>query len=334
MRAEKYGFDVITAEELVAKEFQPLEFLVDGLLPLGGCAMLAAPPKRRKSFLVQDLCLSIATGRPFIGRKTRQGRTLYLALEDGLRRLQTRQNAILGESTASHDCMYAVAAPKLDAGLSDAIRAWKSQTDGVLVAVDVFQRIRPEGTKTNDYQLDYGAVSPLNDLANELGITIMLVHHTRKMENPDDVFQDISGSNGIYGALTTVWMLRGGEQRDDVNATLFFQGKDIESDSVKLRFNRATLRFETALDVVAALRESGNALVRVAKRLLESSGKEWNGTATAFANYADTQPEFIGSGRVPSSYGREVNGDKFRHDALDVGFDVICYKGGFRFVWR
>ena len=334
MRADKYGFDFLTAEELAVKEFPPLEFLVDGLLPLGGCAMLAAPPKRRKSFLVQDLCLSVATGRPFIGRKTRQGCTLYLALEDGLRRLQTRQSAILGENTASHDCMYAVAAPKLGAGLSDAIRAWKSQTDGVLVAVDVFQRIRPEGSKTNDYQLDYGAVAPLNDLANELGITIMLIHHTRKMENPDDVFQDISGSNGIYGALTTVWMLRGGEQRDEVDATLFFQGKDVESDSMKLRFNRGTLRFEPVLDMQRVARESGNALVRVAKRLLEASGKEWCGTATDFGDFAKSQPEFRGKDRSASGFGRELNGEKFRRDALKEGFDVVTEKGCIRFLWR
>lgn len=335
MRAEKYGFEFLTAEELARQEFPPLEYLVEGLLPLGGAAMLAAPPKRRKSFLVQDLVLSVATGRPFLGRKTRQGRTLYLALEDGLRRLQARQNAILGRETiASHDCMYAVAAPKLNAGLLDAIRTWKQQTDGVLVAIDVFQRIRPDGSKTNDYQLDYGAVAPLNDLANELGITILLIHHTRKMENADDIFSDISGSNGIYGALTTVWMMRGGDQADDVDAILFYQGKDIESDSLKMRFNRGTLRFDPVVDAKKAVLESGNALVRVAKRLVEENDGEWTGTATEFGNYAVTQPEFLGKQRVPSSYGRELSGEKFRHDLLAMGIDVVTHRRKYRLFWR
>lgn len=30
----------------------------------------------------------------------------------------------------------------------------------------------------------------------------------------------------------------------------------------------------------------------------------------------------------------KVNGERFRKDALLAGFDVVTFKGGFRFVWR
>ena len=70
-----------TAEEILSTVFKPKEFIIDGLLTQG-LYVLAGAQKVRKSWLAMDICLSIATGVPVLGRETIQGTALYLCLED------------------------------------------------------------------------------------------------------------------------------------------------------------------------------------------------------------------------------------------------------------
>jgi RecA-family ATPase len=70
--------------------FQPLKFILPGLVP-EGATLLVARPKFGKSWLVLDIAIAIAAGRFTLGQlKPVQGDVLYLALEDGPRRLQRR----------------------------------------------------------------------------------------------------------------------------------------------------------------------------------------------------------------------------------------------------
>lgn len=55
--------------------------LVEGLLREGHKMLIAAPSKAGKSFLLQELAVCIAEGRPWLGRKVRQGKVLYVNLE-------------------------------------------------------------------------------------------------------------------------------------------------------------------------------------------------------------------------------------------------------------
>ncbi len=324
------GLDIY---DLYYMELPPLEWVVNDLLPKGGAAILASPPKRRKSFLVFDLCVSVALGRPFLGHDTTKGKTLYLALEDGDTRLKRRLTHILCQDSVLRErCKTLIVAPRLDEGLLESIRASKAEEPELsLVVIDVFQRIRQPGQKTNDYQLDYGTIAPINDLATELGITILLVHHTRKNVNEDEIFDSISGSNGLLGAVTTAWLLDGKENEPE--ATLHITGKDVEPEQVKLRFDRTSLRFEPAVDVNQLKRESPNALVRVASRLLERHGGQWQGTAAGFQDFALSQPEYRGTERTPTSFGRELAGDTFRQAALVERIGIARTKGKIRLFW-
>ena len=66
-----------TAEEILSTVFKPKEFIIDGLLTQG-LYVLAGAQKVGKSWLAMDICLSIATGVPVLGRETIQGTALYL----------------------------------------------------------------------------------------------------------------------------------------------------------------------------------------------------------------------------------------------------------------
>lgn len=86
--------NVISAPELQRAKLPPLEFLIEGILP-SGTSLLTAASKIGKSWMVLDLGLCQASGRPFMGHKTNQCGVLYLALEDSLHRLQNRMDKIL-----------------------------------------------------------------------------------------------------------------------------------------------------------------------------------------------------------------------------------------------
>lgn len=55
--------------------------LIEGLLREGHKMLIAAPSKAGKSFLLQELAVCIAEGKPWLGRAVEQGKVLYINLE-------------------------------------------------------------------------------------------------------------------------------------------------------------------------------------------------------------------------------------------------------------
>lgn len=55
--------------------------LIGGLLRMGHKMLIAAPSKAGKSFLLQELAVCIAEGRPWLGHPVMQGKVLYVNLE-------------------------------------------------------------------------------------------------------------------------------------------------------------------------------------------------------------------------------------------------------------
>jgi RecA-family ATPase len=103
-----------------------------------------------------------------------------------------------------------------EGGLED-IRAWHTHTKNhggkpILVVIDVLAKVRkPTGNKQL-YEVDYEALTGLTHLAAELGLAIVVVHHTRKMAS-DDLMETVSGSFGISGAADTILVMANKAQR-------------------------------------------------------------------------------------------------------------------------
>ena len=56
----------------------------------------------------------------------------------------------------------------------------------------------------NLYSGDYAAAGELKRVADDFGVAIVLVHHTRKA-TADDPLDTVSGTNGLAGAADTTW---------------------------------------------------------------------------------------------------------------------------------
>ena len=181
---DKNKLAVIDGETLMDMRLVPTKFCVDTLLPQGIC-ILGGAPKIGKSWLVLDLCVRIAKGEPIWNLQTHRGTVLYLCLEDTLRRVQERLNCITDE--VPNEVYFATAAHTLAEGLCDDVRSFvKEHPNTVFVAVDTFQVIRSYTADTS-YANDYDELRKLKALADELNITLLLVHHLRKQGDSEAV---------------------------------------------------------------------------------------------------------------------------------------------------
>ncbi|MFN9355665.1 MAG: ATP-binding protein [Alphaproteobacteria bacterium] len=74
------NFEVSLASTFASRP--PPEWLVEGLIPAKAITLLMGQSQAKKSFIAIDLAACIASGREFLGRKTKPGAVLYLAIED------------------------------------------------------------------------------------------------------------------------------------------------------------------------------------------------------------------------------------------------------------
>ncbi len=213
---------------------EPIKYCVDTLIPQG-VTILGGAPKIGKSWWVLDLCVRIAKGEPVWNMPTTKGTTLYLCLEDTLRRVQDRLNRITDDVPAN--AFFATAAHKLAGGLCEEIRTFvKEHPDTVFIAIDTFQIVRNNGADIS-YGNDYDEIRILKQLADSLGVAILLVHHLRK-QGDNDPLNKLSGTTGIVGAGDTVFVLDK-SKRGEGQATLICTGRDVEYRQLELRFSES-----------------------------------------------------------------------------------------------
>ncbi len=227
----KHKLAVIDGETLMDTRLEPIKYCVDTLIPQG-LTILGGAPKIGKSWWVLDLCVRIAKGEAVWGMPTTKGTVLYLCLEDTLRRVQDRLNRITDDVPAN--AFFATAAHKLADGLCNEIRTFvKEHTDTVFIAIDTFQIVRNNGADIS-YGNDYDEIRVLKQLADSLGVAILLVHHLRKQGDTDPL-NKLSGTTGIIGAVDTVFVLDK-SKRGEGQATLVCTGRDVEYRQLELKF--------------------------------------------------------------------------------------------------
>ena len=277
--------DTITAADLQKKDIPPIKFIVERLLPVG-LNILASPPKYGKSWMVLALCIAVAIRGGFVGYTSYNFECFYLYLEYSQRRLKSRMNKLLAGRQAPAGFHFATASHDMDNGLFDELEDFlKKHPDTGLIVIDTLQRVRGATYgKEGAYAADYREVGAIKAFADKHNVSVLLVHHLRKMKDDGDPFNMISGTNGIMGAADTTMVLTK-EKRGDENATFSVIGRDIESSDTILRFNKDTCYWENLGDAdwfaeQQARREyQESPIVKTIKKLLEQSLEGWTGTA-------------------------------------------------------
>lgn len=261
---------LIDVQELCDRRFVPLKYVVPGLFP-EGATLLASRPKMGKSWLLLQITTAVAGGTVTLTASDQPptvGDVLYLALEDNPRRLQRRLTKYFGAFSETWPRRLTVVTEwkRLDQGGLEGLREWcRSVPNPVLIAIDTLKRVRPpKRNGHNEYDADYEACQGLQNLAGELGLSIIIAHHDRKMD-ADDVFDTVSGTLGLTGGVDAVAILK----RTSHGVTLHIQGRDIEDEIKKaVRFDRETCRWVILGEAVEVQRSTERSRVL---RTLESA---------------------------------------------------------------
>ena len=307
--AKPAGVQAWSARELSEMVLPPIRHVVEGLLPMG-MGVLVAKPKLGKSWMVLDLCLAVAQGEPFLGFPTRQHGTLYLALEDGKSRMQTRLRRLLEGRPAPANMHVMFQAQRLGEGLLETLGEYLDANPDIhLVCIDTLSKIKPKAKPfENAYDADYDYMGRLKAFADSRGICVLLVHHTRKSKNPEDSFDNINGSTGILGAADFTIVLDKQSRMDD-EAGFLLTGRDIE--------------------------QCERVIVKTLRVLLQQGDGTWSGNAQALMQMGEryTNEALASSTRALAGRIKELQPMLWERDAIKC-WDKQNGTGGKRYCFK
>ena len=302
----------ISMNELYQNVYQSRPPIIDGLL-YPGTYLFAGAPKVGKSFLMAQLAYHVSMGLPLWGYPVHKGTVLYLALEDDHRRLQGRLYRMFGMD-GTNDLLFAIYAKQLGLGLEEQLKKFVRQhPDTKLIIIDTLQKVREVGGDKYSYANDYEVVGKLKRLADDCGICLLLVHHTRKQQ-ADDKFDMISGTNGLLGAADGAFLLQK-EKRTDGSAILDVAGRDQQEQRLYLTKNRERLVWELDRTETELWVEPPDPVLEAIAAFVTTDKPTWSGTATELVTAlgVDLKPNTL-TMRLNVNAGRLLNEHGIRYE--------------------
>ena len=177
---------------------------------------------------------------------------------------------------------FATQAKSVGGGLDEQLEEFvKVHQDVRLIIIDTLQKIREAGGDKYSYANDYEVVGKLKRFADDCGVCLLLVHHTRKQQ-ADDKFDMISGTNGLAGAADGAFLLQK-EKRTDGNAVLDVAGRDQQDQRFYLTKDKERLIWTLERTETEAWTEPPDPVLEAVAALVTAESPSWAGTATELA---------------------------------------------------
>ena len=200
---------VMSLRDLDDPALPDVEWVVDGLLPLGAVGLLLGRPKVGKSLLALDLAASVAKGERFLGRATRQGPVLYVAAEDAPAVLRSRLRSRLGddrelplEVVTAHGAF----GPPLRIDQPESVVQLARKIAEMGARVVVLDPLRELHLRDeNDSKRMVEVMQPLRTIARVFNALVLLTHHRGKRGTVPSIAS--RGSSAISGAVDVVLSL-------------------------------------------------------------------------------------------------------------------------------
>jgi RecA-family ATPase len=184
------------------------EELIKGVLRVGHKMLLSGSSKAGKSFLLLELCYSIAEGKPWLGFEVKQGKVLYINLEIDPASVYQRIKQIYmnkGETKANTDVKLHLdnfdvwnlrgQALPLDKLLPRLVRRAKNGGYAAIVLDPIYKVIT--GDENNASEM--GAFCNLFDrVCRELGCSVIYCHHHSKGAQGGKKAMDRASGSGVF----------------------------------------------------------------------------------------------------------------------------------------
>ena len=314
----------VSMTELYDTVYRSRPPLIDGLL-YPGTYLFVGAPKLGKSFLMAQLAYHISTGTPLWNYPVRKGTVLYLALEDDYSRLQKRLYQMFG-TESTENLYFSVSASQLGSGLDEQLQNFvREHPDTELIIIDTLQKVREVGGDSYSYANDYDIIARLKQFADNSGVCLMLVHHTRKQKS-DDPYDMISGTNGLLGAADGAFLLQK-EKRTANAATLDVSGRDQQDQRLYLNRNPEKLIWELERTEAELWKLPPEPLLELVAKQLSDDAPDWQGTPTELVSLlgVDMKPNAltmklnINASRLLNEYGIRYESSRC-HDGRRITF--------------
>ena len=216
-KKRKNKFNIVRVDEI--EPFDPTDFwLIEDFWENGSVGVIGAPSKSFKSTFALNLACAVATGKPFDGRKVKQGAVLIIQGENNLSMEQHKIYAVTGCDTPPP--IYFV-----DDNITME-QVYRLENDirelGVkLLIIDPMYLLFGSGD-INRHQDIVERLEMLTRLSKNTGCAVMLIHHSRKLERGAKITtSDMYGSAFIEGWYESMILLQRKSNNSSTMATYF-----------------------------------------------------------------------------------------------------------------
>lgn len=275
--SKKYVIDTKTVDDILEEQYITNSYIVENFLN-NGIYIFAGAPKVGKSFLMLQLAYCVSKGIPFLNMNVNESDVLYLALEDTYIRLQRRIAMMFGteDNSRLHIAVQAgsISENNLITQLENFITMHRKTR---LIIIDTLQRVR-DTSKEYSYGKDYSDISQLKSVADSYEVCILIVHHTRKMDD-NDKFAMISGTNGLMGSADGAFVMHK-KQRIENEAVIEMSSRDITDEKLTVKRNLDNQQWELKETTAEPEIQKLDEIVKIVGCFINIENPKWEGTPT------------------------------------------------------
>lgn len=297
----------VSGSDLAVKEFPPLVYAVDKILPQG-VALLAGSPKAGKSFVTLEMAVGVATGGKCLSElDCTQGDVLYVGLEDSERRLKDRIHLMMEGEIPD---LSRIEFQTIDSGWiggntgMEWMEEWATEVeDPRLIVIDTLRKAEPDLDEArNQYIVEQEVMLRYKRFADRHNLTVLLVHHNNKTADDGDWLNRLSGTKGLTGGADTLLYID--YKRGEREGFLRIEGRDVVADDLPIHKPRgrpfwiATTAPDTLAGEAWADEPANHPTVELSARQRE---------ILAFLGAGKRTPEEFRGAFTGDDVGREVN---------------------------
>ena len=202
---------IISHRELMLMEIAKPDWYVPNLIP-EGLTLLGGPAKIGKSLFALNIATAMASKEGIalsaIPIETPR-RVLYLDMENTIATMQSRGSKMSPEDMLN-TLSFALDVPKFDGKGMQEVKAAIDDNGIDFLVVDTWKAVEPVGKNLlsgSSYDIDYEAMRPIQEFSHEHNIGIMLVWHTRKAKDLDNIWNQFQGSMGVQASCDSMLLL-------------------------------------------------------------------------------------------------------------------------------
>lgn len=188
----------LTVGEMFQDTASEPEWLWDGVLVVGGVCLLCAKPKVGKSTFLRQFALCVARGEPFLGRHTKKGKVLYLAIEETMNIFGPECRRVGWTEEDPIVLRFGSVPIGENRKIVDELKSLVKEGGYSLLVVDTIGRMA-RVRSGNDYAEVSAALEPVIDLARETGCAVVMTHHLGK--NDRETGDGSIGSTAYFAAV-------------------------------------------------------------------------------------------------------------------------------------